>query len=186
MANFDKKFQDALKLYRQGSLDEAAVILSAQLKKKPKNPNFLHLLGTILSAQGEKQKANKVFRNALKLKPNDTAILDSLANNLLEQQQYSESKELYLRRLKSDSRQWQTRVQLGVVCRFLKESSEAELYFEQALDLNPASTDALINLIHIRLNNRKLSLVPDMASMIETMTQRCIKNSQTAELAMLV
>ena len=143
MANFDNKFQDALKLYRQGNLDEAATILSAQLRKKPKSPKFLHLLGTVVSAQGDKQKANKHFRNALKFAPNDGPVLDSLANNLLEQQQYSESKELYLRCMKLDPRRWQTKIQLGVVCRYLNESSEAELYFEQVLELNPSSTDAL-------------------------------------------
>jgi predicted O-linked N-acetylglucosamine transferase (SPINDLY family) len=186
MVNHSKKFQAALDLYRQRNLDAAASLLTAQLKKKPKDPTSLHLLGTILADKGQRQKAGKLFKNALKYSPNDYAILNSLSGNLLKQEKYDEAKKYYLRCLKFDSLQWRTKIQLGAVCRSQNKNTEAERYYEEALDINPSSTDALINLIHLRLNGCKLSTIHDLAETIESMAMRCIKNSQAAELAMLV
>ncbi|MFC1772581.1 tetratricopeptide repeat protein [Pseudomonadota bacterium] len=186
MDKHSKIFHAALKSYQQGNLNEAAGMLTTQLKKKPKNPDSLHLLGVILSAQGQLQKANTLYRKALKFTPNAVALLNSLADNLLKQQRYDEAKILYLRCVKLEPHKWQLKLQLGVICRFLNENTEAESFFEQTLDLNPLSTDALINLIQIRLNTGKLSKIQGMAEAIESMALRFINNGQATELTMLI
>ncbi len=181
-----KNYQAALKIFQSGNIDESAAVVLAHLKKKPKDANFLRLFGDIAQARGYIQGANDLYRKALQYAPNDSATLERLANNMLNQQKFSDAKQLYLRCAKIAPRKWQPKFNLGMVHRCINEHHTAETYFDEALVLNPLSISAFNFLVLTRLSTGNLSAILNMPETIERVTRFCLQDGQAADVAMLI
>ncbi len=71
---------DAAKLYREGKLSEAIVLLEGLEKRNPQNVDVLAWLGFVYVRNNEPAKAVPVLERALALRPRDLETLNNLGN----------------------------------------------------------------------------------------------------------
>ena len=75
--NPSQALQKALRLHREGKLDQAALHYAAILKKRPNHSDAMHYLGVIRFQQGRLPEALDCIRAALKLNPTNASALSS-------------------------------------------------------------------------------------------------------------
>ncbi len=87
--------QQAVHLHQQGRWQQAMSLYKDVLKAQPKNPDALHLLG-LLEAQHESfDKGTARMKKAFKLAPNNSQILNNLANLYSNEGRHKEAIDLY-------------------------------------------------------------------------------------------
>ncbi|MDE0723359.1 MAG: sulfotransferase [Alphaproteobacteria bacterium] len=87
--------QQAVQFHQQGRWQQAMSLYKDVLKTQPKNPDALHLLG-LLEAQHESfDKGTARMKKAFKLAPNNSQILNNLANLYSSQERHKEALDLY-------------------------------------------------------------------------------------------
>jgi tetratricopeptide (TPR) repeat protein len=85
-------YQLATELDSAGRRDEGLAVANKLLEKNPHDPVALNLVGYVWADQGiNLDKANKMIREALKARPDDPYILDSMAWVLYKQGKYKEA-----------------------------------------------------------------------------------------------
>jgi tetratricopeptide (TPR) repeat protein len=67
--------QVALGVHRRGDARNAAIIYEEVLRRDPRNPDALHLLGLALHQQGQSQRAVELIGEALQARPGDAVML---------------------------------------------------------------------------------------------------------------
>ena len=72
----DRQIARALRLYKQGKLEEAARIYIEIHRKDPRNFNAPYLLGTLYLQQGVYDEAEKFLQEALRIKKHPFASND--------------------------------------------------------------------------------------------------------------
>ena len=76
------KLQQAIKAFQVGDLIGSEKILRTLLKSYSNYTDALHLLAVVLASQGNHLEAIEYYRNALKIAPNDAAILSNYGSSL--------------------------------------------------------------------------------------------------------
>ena len=79
MENLKQKIQEAVNLYKSGSLLKCEVLTKNLIKTNPKIVFLHNLLGMILTAQNKTEDAIKSYNEGIKVDPNFAIIYNNLA-----------------------------------------------------------------------------------------------------------
>jgi len=140
------KFPDSESLlYLRGSLlekeskfDEAVLVMRELLKRNPDHAGALNFVGYLWADRGENlAEAEKYVRRALKLRPNDPFITDSLGWVLFRRGKLGEAEKALVAAHQSAPKESVIAEHLGDVLVKLGRVEEAKHYYELALKLGP-------------------------------------------------
>ncbi len=123
-----------------GRFDEARKYFEAGLKKDPRNPSCLFNLGYIEARQGNKQRAEDLFQQALRYKPDMPEALLELANLRIDSKKFAEAAPLLRKYVKITKDPAAGYYKLAMVERNLhqNEAAERDLSVFQTLSKNAA------------------------------------------------
>ena len=123
-----------------GRFDEARKYFEAGLKKDPRNPSCLFNLGYIEARQGNKQRAEELFQQALRYKPDMPEALLELANLRIDSKKFAEAAPLLRKYVKITKDPAAGYYKLAMVERNLhqNEAAERDLSVFQTLSKNAA------------------------------------------------
>jgi protein O-GlcNAc transferase len=135
----------ATELHRQGKLDQAEVIYTAILAKKPRHFDALHQFGMLRCQQGRNAEALDYMRAALNLNPKSVSVLSNIglvhANlNHPEEALASYDRALALKPDLAEAHNNRAMVLIG-----LRRAAEALASCDRALALKPGYTEAFQN-----------------------------------------
>lgn len=126
-------------------LDDATAALDAALAPDPNDRDYLFLRATLLEIQGDAANALKLFQRLHNDQPDNTAILESLAQLYLDERQYSS----LLRLLDGAVSTLQDRAKYGCMAAIalakLERYSDALASIEELLQTFPDDLNALAN-----------------------------------------
>ncbi|TLD41478.1 MAG: TPR repeat [Candidatus Jettenia ecosi] len=131
---------------------EGVSLLKEYLEYAPKDiPARLWVSKLLFYDVHDKEEGIKVLEIALQLKPEDLDILFSYGKMLFHHGKYEESAEILKRVLSRDTKRHEACFLIGQSYEKLFKMSEAEDYYEQAISLNPNSTEYKRYLIRLRI-----------------------------------
>jgi len=135
-------FKEALACHQAGNLNEAERLYRRLLAREPAHTDAMHLLGLILSEQGEQEQAVRLISRASELRPNTALYLANLGLALRRAGKLEEAVERYRSALRLDPRNAATHFKLGSALRDLQSTAEAEGAYQRALALDPEHIEA--------------------------------------------
>jgi tetratricopeptide (TPR) repeat protein len=108
----------------------------------PLHPTALFRKAWFLRKEGRRDDAVYNFLRALAQQPDNVAILYNLGNIYMETNEFPKAQELYERAIRTGHANQQTMVNLGVIHARMGRMKEAVAVWEQALALDPKSSQA--------------------------------------------
>jgi tetratricopeptide (TPR) repeat protein len=145
---------------KDGKIDEAVALMQKILSKNPDHAGALNFVGYIWAERGEHlAQAERMIRRALKLRPEDPFITDSLAWVYYQRGNLKRALELLMTAVKARPDEPVIADHLGDVLVKLGRFGEAKQYYEQALKLGP-SKDADKKSLESKLSELKTRLDP--------------------------
>lgn len=109
----------------------------------------------ILVQQGKSDEAKKAVADARKANPDDTSLALTEANLYLEGKDFETYKKLVADILLKNPNDADLVFNLGVLSANAKNSVDAEKYYNRVIEINPAYTNAYINIAALKLENEK-------------------------------
>jgi predicted TPR repeat methyltransferase len=135
--NIEKEINRAVRLHKNGDLDEAAEIYKKILSVQPNNADALHLLGVAYFQTGDPETAQKLIGGAIEINPSNHNFHNNLGNALRDLKRYVEAAISYRHALELEPRSIDAQANLAVALRDLKQFDEAIEACKIAIDLNP-------------------------------------------------
>ncbi|RUT71982.1 tetratricopeptide repeat protein [Flavobacterium cupreum] len=112
-------------------------------------------LALILVQKGRIEDAKKAIADARKTNPEDSSLLLTEANLYLETKDFDTYKKLVGEALQKDPNNADLLFNLGVISGNAKNPADAEKYYLKAIEINPAYTNAYLNLAALKLEAEK-------------------------------
>lgn len=109
----------------------------------------------ILVQKGRIEDAKKAIADARKTNPEDSSLLLTEANLYLETKDFDTYKKLVGEALQKDPNNADLLFNLGVISGNAKNPADAEKYYLKAIEINPAYTNAYLNLAALKLEAEK-------------------------------
>lgn len=136
----------AMDHHRSGRFPEAEAGYREVLAHDPKNPDALHLLGTIVAGKGDAAAGAGLIARSLEIAPRSPEAHFNLANILTALSRYAEAERHF--RAAYDLRPAHAEAANGIggILLRLGRHEDAEAWLTKALDLDPQCTSALINM----------------------------------------
>ncbi len=135
-----------LRYMLRGNYEVAMEKLNRSLELNPSYPNAHHYLAELYRRLERFDEADKHFRKALSLAPNDSALQNNYGVFLCDRGRIEESERQFLKVL--DNPVYPERAQayenLGLCMERKPDGAKAERYFKQALGINPKLPNALV------------------------------------------
>jgi tetratricopeptide (TPR) repeat protein len=128
-----------------GNFDQAADIFTTLTEYRPMYTNYRVLLGSTYRLAGHMMESFSVLEAALRLEPDNPAILISLAVTCFDLKWYDKSRQLLLKSLAIQPRSGEALVNLGVIYWFIGKSDSASALFAQAVRCAPELSQAAMN-----------------------------------------
>jgi Flp pilus assembly protein TadD len=117
---------------------QAAEAVACHLERYPGHALAHNDLAALSYRLGDTQAALSHYRRAVQLNPNETIYLKNLADLcFVEAGQTDEAIEIYLKLLKSSPRDFETLLNLGIICESVGQPAEAESFYQRALEIEP-------------------------------------------------
>ncbi len=171
----DALFTAAWRQYLAGRLVEAEQLIRNVLTFDPRHADSLHLLGTLLKAQGRIGEAVVYYQRALILKPQHADIHANLGFALHALGKSDAATPHYQQALAVNPNQPEVHVNLGKISEDCGNLDQAMMHYRLAVGLNPALAEAYYNLGNLlraqgRVEDavshyeRAISLRPDYAN----------------------
>lgn len=135
-------FKEALACHQAGNLREAERLYRRLLAGDARHPDAMHLLGLIVSEQGEHEQAVRLISRADELRPNTALYLANLGLALRRAGKLEDAIDRYERAIMLDPANAATRFKLGGALRDLRRVPEAEQAYAAALSLDPGHLEA--------------------------------------------
>ncbi len=144
----------------RGSFDFAEARLRHAIQLNPKLAAAHHDLAVVCTKLGNWGEADKEYRIALELTPNDPTAIYNYATLLYNQGHYPEAEVRLLAVVANPQADThpQSYEALGWISLKKNDTAKAEGYFRQALDLSPNMPGALLDLAKIYLDSKRLDL----------------------------
>jgi predicted O-linked N-acetylglucosamine transferase (SPINDLY family) len=139
-------FDDALRLHRQGRIEEAERAYLQILAAQPGHPGGLHLLGVIRQQQGRHEEALELIGRAIEVNPAKAVYRNNYGAALLSLKRLSEAAESFQRALAICPHYPDALANLGMVQTMREEEAAAETSLRQALQIQPWHRDATIRM----------------------------------------
>ena len=147
--------EEALRLHKEGKLEEAEKRYLEILKQNPNNPDALNFLGLLKFAQNKLDEAEKYIKQAITALP-DAYFYENLAKIYCERKDYNQAKETFIKGLELDKNNFELIFGLALVYKNLKEFDFAVENYNKALSLNPNSSQVYFNLANLYVQNNEL------------------------------
>jgi len=112
-------------------------------------------IALILVQQGKSKEAQQAVADARKANPEDTSLALTEANLYLEAKDFDTYKKLVADILVKNPNDADLVFNLGVLTANTKNNVEAEKYYNRVIEINPAYTNAYINIAALKLENEK-------------------------------
>jgi type IV pilus assembly protein PilF len=138
----------------EGDFETALNRLERARRADPQYPAAYHMLGLLHQRLGQFDEAERNFRRALSLAPNDWNILNSYGQYLCNRERPVEAEEAFLkaRRNPLNERPEIALTNAGTCAVLNDDQEQAENYFREALSLNPNIPAALFQMSNIKYN----------------------------------
>jgi len=133
-SNTRQLLEAAVASHRAGKLDEAAAHYQDVLKRDPKQPDALGLLGQIAYQQGDPAKALDLMQRAHALKPESAAVSYNLGRLYLDLRQWDKAAAATQAALRSAPTMSAAHCNLGVALIRMGRAEEGEAAVRKALD----------------------------------------------------
>lgn len=147
----DLYVQIAAEYYRLGDTEAALKNAHKALEEDSDNASAHNVLATIYQKLEQKELAEKHFRAALQLAPQDSYALTAWGNYLCEEGRYAEAEAQYTKALTNPlfNAPWITETRAGACARKAGGHANAERYLRQALSANPRYPPALYEMAEL-------------------------------------
>ena len=141
----------------QGNYPLAMTKLKKALRFDEENAHVHHYLGELHRILGENKTADKHFKRALELKPDDSTLINNYGVFLCDTEQYAEAKKYFDRVLKDPLYRDKSSIyeNLALCAQRKGNLAEAELSFRKALRLNPKLPKALLAMVQLSYDQRQ-------------------------------
>lgn len=129
---------DALRLHREGRMQEAAARCSQALAADPLSAGALHLLGVMAGQAGYPREAGQFFARAIQLQPGVAAFHNDLGVALRQLGRQEEAAATYREALRLDAGFAEAHQNLGNLLRDNGRAGDAAECYRRAVELRPA------------------------------------------------
>lgn len=146
MANLKKMLEHAIAHHRAGRLDEAERGYRSILRRRPKDPDAIHLLGLVRHAQEDHVEAERLIRKAIGLDPKTHVFHNSLGEALRAQHRIEESVDAFRASLRRVPKYPEALNNLGNAYRDLGLLEQAAAAYQQSMEARPGFVPAITNL----------------------------------------
>jgi tetratricopeptide (TPR) repeat protein len=150
-------FKKGKKLATQGNSAGAISSFEAALSESPNNPDILFALGNFAKSIELFPIAEQMFRVVYGLLPDSIEAATNLAVVINEQDRVDEAIEIYQALLVLNPEHVPTWVNVGNSVLLKGDLETAEIFYNEALRLNPNTIEALTNLANIYIQRRSYS-----------------------------
>lgn len=142
---------------RDGNFEKALERLERARRADPKYPQAYNYLGLLHQRMRQPQEAEKNFRKALALAPNDPTVLNTYGQFLCSEERYDEGVEAFAKARNNplyDTPEV-AMTNAGTCSLEAGNASEAEKYFREALEARPDIAPALLQMADISYNKNE-------------------------------
>ncbi|MDF1748142.1 MAG: tetratricopeptide repeat protein [Alphaproteobacteria bacterium] len=139
------ELQKAFEEFNRGQPAAAQARAEVILKRLPREPNALYLMGIINHQAGRLDQASKFFEKSYKSDPNNPAALSGIGIVRLDQQRYAEAVRAFQALLKHMPNDASVLNNLGIAQKSLQRFDLAIPLFQKAIQINPRFADAYVN-----------------------------------------
>jgi tetratricopeptide (TPR) repeat protein len=140
-----QELQKAFGDFNQGQPDAAQARAEAILKRLPREPNALYLMGIINHQAGRLDQASRFFEKSYKSDPKNPAALSGIGIVRLDQQRYAEAVRAFQAVLKHMPNDASALNNLGIAQKNLQRFDLAVPLFQKAIGINPRFADPYVN-----------------------------------------
>ena len=124
------------------------------IEVEPKFPDPYNNLGTILFEQGKLTKALELFEIAINLKPDYVDAYSNMGLVLKDMSLFDKALKT-LKGLEVDNKNRQILFNLGIIYQEIQEFDKAEIFFNQAIELDPKNVDYIYRLSNFLLSRKR-------------------------------
>lgn len=117
---------------------DAIIALKRAIELRPKEPSYYFALGIAWLTKPDLQEAELVFRQFLKLQPDNAQGQTYLGYILLKEKSYAEAREWLEKSVKKDAATPETFYYLGLIAQEQKEDEKAVEFFAKSIKLSPS------------------------------------------------
>ena len=141
---------------REGKLKLARERLESSIRQNPNVAGAHFTLAILYERIGESQMAERAYRNALRIAPDDGAVQNSYAVHMCSKKRYEEAERYFLKAANNPlyATPEAALTNAGVCMRQVPNLVEAERYFREALNFDPTYGDALAQLAYISFEEK--------------------------------
>ncbi len=136
------RMSQAVRLHKDGHLDEAGALYAAILQQDPVNLDALHCAGVLLLQTGALEDAAVLFVRAVEVQPDNAPVLCNLGLALMRLGRDDEAADALTRSVTLASEEAKSRVLLGSLLVKQGRLHEAEPHLNKAVALAPGDEDA--------------------------------------------
>jgi tetratricopeptide (TPR) repeat protein len=167
-------FDDAIKLHKQGHIEEAEQVYRQILGTEPNHPGALHLLGVIRQHQGRHDEALDLIGRAIAVNPAKAVYHNNYGAASLSLERFDEAEASFHRALAIRPSYADALANLGMVQAALKKEEAVLETLRKALQFDPQHRDA---------RRRLVALLVDLARHEEAvlLLKQSLANHPTAE-----
>jgi len=143
-ANFiEEDYYKIQQLISRGKINEAKEALEKLLLSDPEFVLAHNDLGVLYFQDGDKDRALKHYKRAVKLQPLNITFIKNLADfYYVEQGRIEDALKLYNKALYLNSKDIETLLIIGHICVSLKKYDDAKVFYNRVLQIDPVNEDA--------------------------------------------
>ena len=139
-------------LVNSDSEQQAAEAVASHLERYPEHALAHNDMAALSYRMGDTEAALSHYRSAVQLNPNETIYLKNLADLcFMEAGQTDEAIGIYLKLLKSSPRDIETLLNLGIISESVGQPTEAESFYQRALEIEPWNQTVRQRITELRL-----------------------------------
>jgi len=159
--NIIKAMQSALHYYQNGDLEHAGRICRDILKKQPKNPDVLHLLGVISYQSRNYGAAIQYFKKSLIINPANSETYYNLGRVFQHIGEIGKAIDSFQNALEYNPYSVDACLNLGNLFQEKKEFDEAIQYYQKAIQINPSFAGVYYNLGVVLQEKEQMEWFPE-------------------------
>ena len=150
-ADPDQAYAEILPMVKNGDQLQATQALERHLSRFPEHAVAHNDLGAVCYQSGDKERAIRHYREAVRLTPQESVYLKNLADMLyVETGETDEAIAIYLKLLKNSPKDTETLLNLGIISEGVGQPDEAESFYQRVLEIEPWNQAARQRLTTLR------------------------------------